>query len=136
MSSYVHGDNIAQKKTHPKYQSQENVKCLAEIEARYNAWKLENLKLKGGDQATVAARTKLLNDYKDFIDQQQYAEMFDSRSNLHSTVLEEFLVYLFSDTVPHLDLQPIIGKGETFKSFYLAPRTFRDLLEKPAVLVE
>lgn len=137
MSSYIHGDNIAQKKTHPtKYKSAEHVKCLADIENRYNAWKLANIELKGVDEKTVAARTKLLNEYKDFVDQQQYAEMFDSRSNLHSTVLEEFPVYLFGDAVPNLDLQPIIGKGETFKSFYLAPRNFRDLLEKPEILVE
>ena len=38
-----------------------------------------------------------LNEYKDFLDQQHYAEKFDSRSNLHSSVLEEFMYYLFKD---------------------------------------
>jgi hypothetical protein len=134
---YVHGDNIAQKKAHRrKYRDQQSVQCLSEIEAQYEAWKKANLDLKGSDRQIVDRRTELLNGYKDFIDLQKYAEMFDSRSNLHSSVLEEFLVYLFQYAIPNLQLNPIIGKGESFKSFYLAPRNFADLLNKPAVLVE
>ncbi len=137
MSKYVHGDNIAQKKAHPtKYKSEEAVKGIKEIEARYEEWKKANLALKGNDEKTITLRTELLNSYKDFIDQKSYAETFDSRSNLHSSVLEEFLLYLFSDGVPHPELHPIIGKGETFKSFFLAPKNFEDLLGKPAILVE
>lgn len=137
MSKYVHGDNIAQKKAHKtKYRTDEHKKCLAEIEPVYVKWKAANEELVGTDEATVIKRTELLNEYKDFIDQQCYAELFDSRSNLHSSVLEEFLLYLFKDSIPNLNLDPIIGKGETFKSFFLAPKNFEDLLEKPAILVE
>jgi len=106
---YVHGDNIAQKKAHRrKYRDQQSVQCLSEIEAQYEAWKKANLDLKGLDRQTVDRRTELLNGYKDFIDLQKYAEMFDSRSNLHSSVLEEFLVYLFQYAIPNLQLNPII----------------------------
>ena len=45
----------------------------------------------------IEARVNSFNAYKDFIDQQKYAEFFDSRSNLHSSVLEEFMYYLFKD---------------------------------------
>ncbi|MEH2191299.1 MAG: hypothetical protein V7K98_01340 [Nostoc sp.] len=43
------------------------------------------------------------------IDQQHYAEKFDSRSNLHSSVLEEFLYYLFKDLVRDFGENALIG---------------------------
>ena len=65
-----------------------------------------NEKLKGPsktataqDTETLRQRVALFTTYKDFIDQQKYAEKFDSRSNLHSSVLEEFIYYLFRDLV-------------------------------------
>lgn len=137
MSKYVHGDNIAQKKAHKtKYKDDKALKCLGEIENAYKKWQAANLKIKGADKDAAEQKTKLLNDYKDFIDQQCYAELFDSRSNLHSSVLEEFLVYLFGDKIPQHDKNPVIGKGQTFKSFFLAPFNFENLLGKPPILVE
>ena len=135
--SLVHGANIAQKKAHrTKYRDDLSVQYLAEIEERYLAWKEANLAITASDQASVEERVALLNEYKDFIDQQKYAEKFDSRSNLHSTVLEEFLVHLFRNSIPHLELDPVVGKGETFKSFYIAPMSFGDLLTTPNVKIE
>ncbi len=46
------------------------------------------------DEEIITRRVELFEAYKDFLDQQHYAEKFDSRSNLHSSVLEEFLYYL------------------------------------------
>ena len=64
---------------------------------KYDAWKAANENLQGPtsviaetDSAIIASRVKLLNEYKDFLDQQHYAEKFDSRSNLHSEVDPEF----------------------------------------------
>jgi hypothetical protein len=92
--------------------------------------------LRGADEATVRKRTELLNAYKDFVDQQKYAEKFDSRSNLHSSVLEEFLVYLFDGVLPNAELQPIVGKGQTFKSFFLGSANFAEFLSKPQIIIE
>lgn len=137
MSKFVHGDNIAQKKAHKtKYTSKDAVECLGEIEKRYLQWKKANVELKGTDENTVTRRTALLNDYKNFVDQQRYAELFDSRSNLHSSVLEEFLIYLFQEGIPNQGKVSMVGKGETFKSFFLAPKNFADLLDKPTILME
>lgn len=137
MPTYVHGDNIAQKKSHPrKYQDTRATQFLAEIEQRYLQWRQANLALRGTDEATVRRRTELLNDYKNFIDQQKYAEEFDSRSNLHSTVLEEFLVYLFDGVLPNAELHPIVGKGQTFKSFFLGSVNFAEFLTRPQIIIE
>ena len=107
MSICVHGDNIHQKETHrTKYQDSKSKQYLAEIRRQYEAWKAANLALIGpakevtpADEEIIKKRVALFNEYKDFIDQQIYAEQFDSRSNLHSSALEEFMYYLFKDLV-------------------------------------
>ena len=103
----VHGANLSQKEIHKKkYTDDQSRQYLTEIRDSYNQWHQTNVDLIGpsskpteDDREIVTKRVHLLEDYKDFIDQQLYAEHFDSRSNLHSTVIEEFLYYLFKDLV-------------------------------------
>src|SRR5262249_16748295 len=104
-SRLVHGSNLSQKEKHQsKYKNAVSRKYLGEIRAGYNQWNKENMALRGpgvkkarDDNAIIKKRVSLLENYKEFIDQQHYAEQFDSRSNLHSSVLEEFMFYLFKD---------------------------------------
>ncbi|MGD1703884.1 hypothetical protein [Dapis sp. BLCC M229] len=93
---YVHGQNLEQKENHKtKYRDTESRRYLTEIRAKYNEWKLANEHLVGPltettkqDSELLIKRVELLNEYKNFLEQQHYAEKFDSRSNLHSSVLE------------------------------------------------
>jgi hypothetical protein len=104
---HVHGDNLQQKETgEAKYADAESRRFLREIRKQYGVWKKANEKLKGPlktaipqDTETLRQRVALFTTYNDFIDQQKYAEKFDSRSNLHSSVLEEFIYYLFRDLI-------------------------------------
>ena len=141
---YVHGNNIEQKETHPsKYRDDESRRYLTEIRTKYNAWKAANLDLIGPtklpsdqDAEILSKRVVLFNEYKDFIDQQHYAEKFDSRSNLHSSVLEEFMYYLFKDLVASISDSALIGKSHTFKDLFFTANSFADMLNTPTVLVE
>lgn len=141
---FVHGDNLAQKEAHKtKYTSANCRKYLVEIREKYDAWKKANESLKGpfreekpNDSDVIGMRVKLLNDYKDFIDQQHYAEAFDSRSNLHSSVLEEFMYYLFRDLVADFSKSALIGKSHTFKDIFFAPPGYADMLEQPCARIE
>lgn len=126
----VHGNNLEQKESHPsKYRDSESVKFLKEVRLKYNEWKKANEDLKGptkeekeGDEKIIEKRVRLLNNYKDFLDQQYYAEKFDSRSNLHSSVLEEFMYYLFRDLVQSISKDALIEKSHSFKDiFFRAP---------------
>lgn len=101
----VHGSNLEQKENHrTKYRDADSKRYLSEIRVEYNKWKLANSQLVGPtatptnkDDEVIFKRIELLSEYKDFLDARHYAEKFDSRSNLHSSVLEEFLYYLFRD---------------------------------------
>jgi hypothetical protein len=80
------------------------------------------------DEDTIVRRVQLLEKYKDFIDQQKYAEHFDSRSNLHSTVLEEFIYYLFRDLVADFDNRTLIGKSRSFKDIFFTPPNYEAMI--------
>lgn len=140
----VHGNNLEHKENHhTKYRDENSRKYLAEIRIRYNQWKTENEKLIGpiievteNDSSIIAERVRLLNEYKEFLDQQHFAEKFDSRSNLHSSVLEEFMYYLFRDIVQSISKTALIGKSHSFKDIFFKASSYKDMVNKPHALIE
>ncbi|GBE90825.1 Bpu10I family restriction endonuclease [Nostoc cycadae] len=140
----VHGSNLEQKENHrKKYRDPESKRYLTEIRTEYNNWHSANLQLVGPtsklteqDDAIIASRVKLLSAYKDFLDQQHYAEKFDSRSNLHSSVLEEFLYYLFRDLARDFGENALIGKSHTFKDIFFVPPRYSEMLKRPYARIE
>jgi Bpu10I restriction endonuclease len=141
---FVHGNNLEQKESHQtKYRDADSRRYLVEIRSSYNDWKAANEALIGpvvsinsNDARIIAQRVKLLNDYKEFLDQQHYAEKFDSRSNLHSSVLEEFMYYLFRDIVRGISTTALIGKSHSFKDVFFRAPSYKEMVKKPHALVE
>ena len=140
----VHGDNLQQKEAgEAKYADAESRKFLREIRKQYEVWQKANQELKGPtktatpqDSGILRQRVALFTTYKDFIDQQKYAEKFDSRSNLHSSVLEEFIYYLFRDLVGGFMERALIGKAHTFKDIFFMPPNYAAMLESPHARIE
>jgi Bpu10I restriction endonuclease len=140
----VHGSNLEQKENHgKKYRDGNSKKYLSEIRLEYDKWQSANLQLIGPtstptdeDNAIIARRVELLSTYKDFIDQQHLAEKFDSRSNLHSSVLEEFLYYLFKDLARDFGENALIGKSHTFKDIFFVPPKYSEMLKRPYARIE
>ena len=141
---YVHGANLEQKEGHPsKYGDPRSRQFLKEIRVKYDEWKAANEALKGPsakiseeDSATIQKRVELLNNYKNFLDQRKYAEQFDSRSNLHSSVLEEFMYYLFHDLIKSISKDALVGKSHTFKDMFFRPSSYADMLRYPRAMIE
>lgn len=141
---FVHGNNIKQKMdNHPKYSDEISRAYLNEISAYYKTWKQRNQDLRGpfkissAEDATILSqRVQLFIDYKNFIDQQHYAEKFDSRSNLHSSVLEEFIYYLFRDLLLDFEGIPLVGKSHAFKDMFFAPKNFQEMVHAPSLRIE
>lgn len=88
------------------------------------------------DREIIEARVSLLENYKDFLDQQHYAERFDSRSNLHSSVIEQFLYYLFRDMVLSFGNNVLIGKSHAFKDIFFVPPNYRSMITRPFARIE
>lgn len=140
----VHGDNIASKEQGGrKYADATSREYLTEIRTRYNAWHEVNTELQGprlepadDDERTIERRVELLNEYKDFIDDQRYAEHFDSRSNLHSSVIEEFIYYLFRDLVGSFSEHALVGKSHSFKDIFFMPPSYSEMVRTPNIRIE
>ncbi|MCS3604481.1 hypothetical protein M2371_003721 [Buttiauxella sp. BIGb0471] len=142
---FVHGNNISQKLNGKvKYIDAQSIEFLNEINEKYQDWKNENLALIGPeckidlekDIETIKKRVCILNEYKDFLDQQKYAEHFDSRSNLHSSVLEEFMFYLFKDVVAEINPNALIGKSHSFKDIFFRSSSYGKMVERPYAIIE
>ena len=141
---FVHGDNLKQKESHKeKYIDQEAKTYLAEIRIEYDKWNKANEELKGpfavideGDFEIINKRVQLFSEYKEFIDQQKYAEKFDSRSNLHSSVLEEFIFFIFRDLVYEFSTSAILGKAHTFKDIFFNSTSYKEMVTKPNAKIE
>ena len=149
MSLYVHGDNLHKKqnpkteKDKKKYGDAKSKKYLAEIKKQYDSWKKQNEGIKGPlkvvsekDDSLIEERVKAFNEYKNFIDQQKYAEKFDSRSNLHSSALEEFMYYLFKDLAMDHSQTALIGKCRAFKDLTFVADNYGKMLSVPGTLLE
>lgn len=144
MSVFVHGDNILKKETHDKkYCDNLSRRYLQEIRNKYEEWKNANLAITGPvrqlqdtDLSIIEERTRLFNEYKSFLDQQIYAEHFDSRSNLHSSALEEFMYYLFKDLVLDYSEHALIGKSHAFKDIFFRSNNYVSMITSPNTLVE
>lgn len=140
----VHGANLTEKEAdRSKYGKVDSKAYLAEIRLKYDGWHQANMTLVGpgsavaeDDQQIVEKRVELFSQYKDFLDQQHYAEHFDSRSNLHSSVLEEFMYYLFKDLVSEFGEHALIGKSHTFKDIFFAPPNYAEMLKRPYAGIE
>ncbi|MCC7439519.1 MAG: Bpu10I family restriction endonuclease [Armatimonadetes bacterium] len=140
----VHGDNLTQKENHTeKYTDKEAKRFLKEIRVEYVKWSNANEKLKGpfanqekNDSEIIRQRVQLFSEYKEFVDQQKYAEKFDSRSNLHSSVLEEFIYYLFCDMVFDFSKSAVLGKAHTFKDIFFNSSSYKEMVSKPNAKIE
>lgn len=140
---FVHGDNLLQKETSVSKDDLEAISFLQEIREKYDLWKNANIALCGpfieksdSDIEILEERVRLFNEYKDFIDQQKYAEKFDSRSNLHSSVLEEFMYYLFKDLVGEIEPSSLIGKSHAFKDIFYTASSFKEMVHSPNFRIE
>ncbi len=140
----AHGNNIESKlKESAKYADKRSQGLLREILKRYRSWRTANENLKGpGREPTVAdedivhRRAQIYDEYKLFLDQARYAEHFDSRSNLISTALEEFMEFLFRDLVAAFRGAPLIGKAHTFKDIFFLPQSYSAMVKSPSAKVE
>lgn len=140
----VHGCNLSQKETHKtKYLDADSRRFLSEIRVRYDEWYKANAELRGPlaeqskeDSGILRKRVELFEEYKEFIDQQHYAEKFDSRSNLHSSVIEEFMFYLFRDLIQEFGSHALIGKSHAFKDVFFTPPNYREMLVRPFARIE
>ena len=118
---------------------EENIKLLREIKERYDNWKGDNESIIGTSKENVFKRVELLNEYKDFIDQSKFKKErgntygFTSQSKLHSTVIEEFLYYLFEGMPILSGKKMALGPGKAYVDMSFSPKNIDEWEKNPGV---
>ncbi len=137
MLPFIHGNNIDRKLKAEKVE--ENIKLLREIKERYDNWKGDNESIIGTSKENVFKRVELLNEYKDFIDQSKFKKErgntygFTSQSKLHSTVIEEFLYYLFEGMPILSGKKMALGPGKAYVDMSFSPKNIDEWEKNPGV---
>ncbi len=118
---------------------------LQEARAAYETWAAKMTKLKSTGQPRIREMTRLLNEYKDFLEVELIAKRgsaFIKRQKgqlkLDNSVLEEFLVHLASNKIltglPPFDLE--VGPQTAFLSLAFTPHSITALGGKPPVTLK
>ncbi len=130
-ASHVHGKNILAKLKRRESLSEEQKKWLVCIAENYIEWKKENEELKEYDDDTITKRVEYLNEYKKIIKNAP----FSAQSKFQSTVLEEFMYYLFRDYVEEKNKNSknklVLGGIRAYTNLYFSPKNLDDFLKKP-----
>jgi len=139
MQYFIHGNNLEHKIK--KEKNIENKKLLKEIKKEYEKWKEENLQITGTSYKDIKRKVELLNSYKNFIDSPKFKKQagniygFTSQSQLHSTVLEEFMYYLFKDIKKLNNKKIFWGRTDAYTNLYFAPQNLEKFEEKPNIII-
>lgn len=143
-SWHVHGRNILAKIRNLSSLSASQKLELQSVIKEYKDWHKNNEGLRGYSDETIKKRVRWLNDYKNDI---EYIG-FSAQSKFHSTVIEEFLYYLFKDLLLDLNkevksekekkgqIKPILLGGiRAYSNLYFAPENFKAFVKKPNMQV-
>ena len=139
MSNFIHGDNLEHKIRVEK--QSENKKLLNEIKVKYLKWKKDNLNITRTTIDNIKKKVKLLNDYKSFIDQPGFKKEsgnkygFTSQSQLHSSVIEEFMYYLFKNIGKLANKHIYWGRTRAYTNLYFAPSSIDAFEESSNIII-
>ena len=105
----------------------------------YKKWKKINEELVGYSDDILKRRVKQLNDYKEKVENVG----FSAQSKFHSSVIEEFLYYLFRDLLNELNKKAkkdndgkskqkiLLGGIRAYSNLYFAPENLIDFIKTP-----
>lgn len=144
MIIYPHREKLLAAIQNPK--ASEDIDILKEALTAYNTWisKMESLTSLGSQR--VEDMTKLLNEYKDFLEVELIAlkgSSFIKRQKgqlkLDNSVLEEFLPYLIDKRILNnlpTEFELETGPQTSFMSLAFRPSEIKSLNEKPEIIVK
>lgn len=135
-NSHTHGNNVLAKLKQLKSLKPSQKKQIEKVVVYYKLWNKNNEGLRGYSESDIKKSVKWLNDYKDKIESVD----FSAQSKFHSTVLEEFLYYLFRNLVEELNMacreseegkRILLGGIRAYSNLYFAPENLADFIKRP-----
>ena len=128
----VHGRNFLTKfKSFTRLSVKQKEHLMAAFK-EYRNWHNFNGGLKGYSNDIIKERVRSLNHYKIAADRAE----FSAQSKFHSSILEEFLYFLFRDLVEELnnssrDKKIMLGGTTAYSNLYFAPENIKEFIKSP-----
>ena len=135
-SQLCHASNILK-----KYDDGQKIEQLIQIADKYVVYLEENFKLVGFTDAIIKKRVRLLNDYYNFIHNNNLDNIYTSQGKFRPTILEEFLFLLFKDFVGHyqkkLNAEEKLESGsvKAYSNLYFKAKSFDEFVTNPDMAV-
>lgn len=130
----IHGNNLAQriqKKNCPDF--------IHHIYKKYLTWSQQSSLLNSEIDNELIKKIDLLNDYKYFVDSFSDKGLTKLQDKISSSILEEFLYYLFKDLISikhHINNNKIYaGKANSYTDLSFAPKDINDFINRPGIYI-
>lgn len=135
--SQIHGSNILAKLQRLSSLSTIQRKQLQKVIKKYREWENDNSSLRGYSDEMIKQKVEWLNGYKNEIENIG----FSAQSKFHSSVIEEFLYYLFRDLLNELNQKAqnndiamkkiLLGGIRAYSNLYFAPENLVNFIKTP-----
>ena len=99
------------------------------------------MKVNGWSDSVIRKRVQLLNEYYNFIHNNQFDNLYSSQGKFRPTILEEFLFLLFKDFVETYQKrheatdQLESGSVKAYSNLYFKAKSFGDFISNPEMAV-
>ena len=138
LSVYKHASNIVAKyKSKKKNEAQ--LLALPILTNEYYKFISENNKLVGYSEEIISKRTKLLNNYYNFINVNDYDNIFTSQGKFRPTILEEFMYILFKDLINEVKTKLEnennlkVGSSRAYTNLFFSGSNFSEFVNSPQI---
>ena len=134
-----HASNIIKKYDDEK--KTDKLDKLQQIIREYIEYLDGNMQTIGWSDAIIRKRVELLNEYYNFIHNNQYDNLYSSQGKFRPTILEEFLFLLFKDFVGmyqkkhQADEQLASGSVKAYSNLYFKAKSFGEFIKNPKMAV-
>jgi len=140
LSVHKHASNIVTKFGNWSSLKPTQQKALPIIANEYFNFINENNRIVGYSNQDIIDRTNLLNKYYDFINTNQYDNVFTAQGKFRPTILEEFMYILFKDLINEekINLEDAdnnlrIGNTRAYTNLFFSGSNFHEFVKSPQI---
>lgn len=132
-----HASNIITK-YHGKLTDKEE-SALNLLIPKYKVYLKKMLEISSYDKESTIEKVRYLNEYYNFMHEEELDRAFSAQGKFRPTILEEFLYLLFKDYVEQVkasdDSEGILGSGavKAYSNIYFKARNFKDFIKSPEI---
>lgn len=119
--------------------SKEEEAALVLLLPKYASYLKNTLRIRKYDNVSIGRKVAFLNEYYNFMHENELDKVFSAQGKFRPTILEEFLFLLFKDYVEEVktrhDVDDVIGSGavKAYSNLFFKAKDFRNFIKAPEI---